>query len=90
MSISSMLRQYFAAKEEHPGVIIAMRVGDFYEFYGPDAELVAEKLEITLTGREDGDNGRVAMAGVPCHAVEKYFARLVSLGFKVRLWEVSA
>jgi DNA mismatch repair protein MutS len=80
-----MLQQYFAIKAEHPGVLLAMRVGDFYEFYGPDAEAAAAAAEITLTGREDGANGRVAMAGVPFHAVEKYLARLVQKGLKVAL-----
>ena len=56
------------------GVLLAMRVGDFYEFYGEDAETAATALEITLTGREDGENGRIAMAGVPFHSVEKYLA----------------
>jgi DNA mismatch repair protein MutS len=80
-----MLQQYFAAKAEHPGVLLAMRVGDFYEFYGEDAEIAAKALEITLTGREDGPNGRIAMAGVPFHSVEKYLARLVHQGMKVAL-----
>jgi DNA mismatch repair protein MutS len=80
-----MLQQYFRAKEEHPGVLLAMRVGDFYEFYGEDAETAASALEITLTGREDGGNGRISMAGVPFHSVEKYLARLVAAGFKVAL-----
>lgn len=80
-----MLKQYFAVKAEHPGVLLAMRVGDFYEFYGPDAEVTAAALEITLTGREDGTNGRIPMCGVPFHAVDKYLARLVAKGLKVAL-----
>jgi DNA mismatch repair protein MutS len=80
-----MLQQYFSAKAAHPGVLLAMRVGDFYEFYGEDAETAAAALEITLTGREDGGNGRIPMAGVPFHSVEKYLARLVSKGYKVAL-----
>lgn len=80
-----MLQQYFQAKAAHPGVLLAMRVGDFYEFYGEDAETAANALEITLTGREDGANGRIPMAGVPFHSVEKYLARLVQQGFKVAL-----
>lgn len=80
-----MLQQYFQAKEAHPGVLLAMRVGDFYEFYGEDAETAAAALEITLTGREDGSNGRVSMAGVPFHSVEKYIARLLGQGLKVAL-----
>src|SRR4051812_25034419 len=80
-----MLQQYFAAKAEHPGVLLAMRVGDFYEFYGEDAETAAAALEITLTGREDAGNGRLPMAGVPFHSVEKYLARLLAKGLKVAL-----
>ena len=79
-----MLRQYFATKERYPGTLLAMRVGDFYEFYGPDAETAARDLQITLTSRDDGGQ-RMAMAGVPFHSVEKYLARLVSLGHKVAL-----
>ena len=80
-----MMQQYFSAKAEYPGVLLAMRVGDFYEFYGEDAELAAAALEITLTGREDGSNGRIPMAGVPYHSVEKYLARLLQKGMKVAL-----
>ncbi len=79
-----MLQQYFNAKEEHPGVLLAMRVGDFYEFYGEDAESAAAALEITLTARDDGGN-RMPMAGVPHHSVEKYLARLLQKGLKVAI-----
>ncbi len=80
-----MLRQYYQHKAEHPGVLMAIRIGDFYEFYGDDAVTAAEVLEITLTGREDGSNGRIPMAGVPFHSVEKYLARLVQAGHKVAI-----
>ncbi|MFZ4507976.1 MAG: DNA mismatch repair protein MutS, partial [Fimbriimonas sp.] len=77
-----MLQQYFRAKAEHPEALVAMRVGDFYEFYGPDAEQAAAALEITLTGRDDGGE-RIPMAGVPFHAFEKYLSRLLRLGLRV-------
>lgn len=80
-----MLRQYFETKARYPGVLLAMRVGDFYEFYGEDAEVAARALGITLTGRDDGKHGRVPMAGVPYHSVEKYLSRLIKQGFKVAL-----
>ncbi len=80
-----MLQQYQRAKQAHPGVLVAMRVGDFYEFYGEDAQTAASVLDITLTGREDKANGRIPMAGVPFHSVEKYLARLLEAGHKVAL-----
>jgi DNA mismatch repair protein MutS len=80
-----MLQQYFRLKAEYPDVLLAMQVGDFYEFYGPDAEIAARELEIVLTGREDGSNGRVPMAGVPIHAYERYFAKLVQKGYRVAI-----
>lgn len=79
-----MLQQYFRIRAENPGALLAMRVGDFYEFYGEDADTASKVLEITLTSREDGGQ-RIAMAGVPFHSVEKYLARLVQYGFRVAL-----
>ena len=69
-----LMKQYFGARDERPGVILLMRVGDFFEAYGPDAVTIAADLNITLTSREDGGQ-RIAMAGVPHHATERYVAR---------------
>lgn len=82
-----MLQQYFRAKAEYPEALLMMRVGDFYELYGEDAEIAARELEIVLTGRDDGKSGRVPMAGVPYHAVERYVARLVQKGYKVAVMD---
>jgi DNA mismatch repair protein MutS len=80
-----MMQQYFEAKSQHPGVLIAMRVGDFYEFYGEDADRAAAALQITLTARDDGPGNKISMAGVPYHSVEKYLAKLLQQGIKVAL-----
>ncbi len=80
-----MMRQYFEAKKQAPEALLAMRVGDFYEFYGDDAEVAARELEIALTGKSDGPNGKIPMAGVPHHSVERYVARLLAKGIKVAL-----
>ncbi|GIV09907.1 MAG: DNA mismatch repair protein MutS [Fimbriimonadales bacterium] len=80
-----LLQQYFRLKAENPDVLLAMQVGDFYEFYGEDAEIAARELEIVLTGREDGSNGRISMAGVPIHAYERYIAKLVQKGYRVAI-----
>lgn len=80
-----LLQYYFELKEQHPEVLMTIRVGDFFEFYGEDAETASKVLEITLSGKEDGSNGRIPMAGVPHHAFERYAARLLSLGYKVAI-----
>jgi DNA mismatch repair protein MutS len=54
-----------------------MRVGDFYEAYGADAEDLARSLNIILTTKESGKGTRVAMSGVPYHSVDAYLARLM-------------
>jgi len=85
-NLTPLMRQYFQVKEERPDIILLMRVGDFFEAYGDDAEIVSRELEITLTGREDKMAGeRIPMAGVPYHAVERYIARLIQRGLKVAL-----
>ncbi len=81
-----LMQQYFRARAEHPGVVLLMRVGDFYEAYGEDAVTIANALNITLTGREDSGQ-RIAMAGVPHHATERYVARLIRKGFRVALMD---
>ncbi len=73
-----MLEQYFGMKSRHPEAILLSRVGDFYEAYGEDAETVARALSIALTSKEAGAGKRVAMAGVPHHALSGYLARLVA------------
>jgi len=82
-----MLEQYFGMKSKHPEAILLSRVGDFYEAYGEDAEVVARALQIALTSKEAGGGKRVAMAGVPHHALAQYLARLVAQRFIVALAE---
>jgi DNA mismatch repair protein MutS len=82
-----MLEQYFGMKTRHPEAILLSRVGDFYEAYGEDAETIARALQIALTSKEAGAGQRVAMAGVPHHALAAYLAKLVQQRFIVALAE---
>jgi DNA mismatch repair protein MutS len=84
---SPMLEQYFGMKAKHPEAILLSRVGDFYEAYGEDAETIARALQIALTSKEAGGGKRVAMAGVPHHALAGYLAKLVAQRFVVALAE---
>ncbi|MFA6665590.1 MAG: DNA mismatch repair protein MutS [Armatimonadota bacterium] len=83
--LTPMLRQYMNIKEENPDVILMFRLGDFYEIFGEDAKVASKELEITLTGRNAGEAGRIPMCGVPFHAVDRYVARLIQRGYRVAI-----
>src|SRR5919199_5528858 len=85
--LTPMRRQYLALKRQHPDAILLFRLGDFYESFDADAELVSRVLRITLTSREVGKGKRVPLAGVPYHSVESYLARLVAAGYRVAICE---
>jgi DNA mismatch repair protein MutS len=80
-------RQYLAIKGRYPDAILLFRMGDFYEMFGEDAEVGAKALQITLTSREFARGDRVAMAGIPHHALQTYLKRFVDQGFKVAICE---
>ena len=72
VEISPLYTRYVKLCEQYPTTIVALRVGDFYEIFGEKAELVAEKLELTLTSRDFGLEDRVPMVGFPYHRVDVY------------------
>jgi DNA mismatch repair protein MutS len=81
------MRQFFAAKAEHPDILLFFRMGDFYELFYDDARKAARLLDITLTQRGASGGAPIPMAGVPFHSVEGYLARLVALGESVAICE---
>ncbi|MDE2407463.1 MAG: DNA mismatch repair protein MutS [Xanthomonadaceae bacterium] len=81
------MKQFFAAKAEHPDVLLFFRMGDFYELFYDDARKAARLLDITLTQRGASAGQPIPMAGVPHHAAEGYLARLVALGESVAICE---
>ncbi|MGQ9903386.1 MAG: DNA mismatch repair protein MutS [Anaerolineae bacterium] len=80
-------RQYLDLKRRHADCILFFRLGDFYETFDSDAELVARELDVVLTSRAVGKDVRVPMAGVPHHAAESYIARLIERGYRVAIAE---
>ncbi len=85
--LSPMMKQYFAIKEKHKNHILFFRLGDFYEMFFEDAITASRELELTLTGRDCGQEERAPMCGVPFHSCESYIARLVKKGYKVAICE---
>ena len=84
---SPMMQKYLETKEQYKDCILFYRLGDFYEMFFDDAILVSRELEITLTGKDCGQEERAPMAGIPYHAAESYVARLISKGYKVAICE---
>lgn len=84
--LTPMMQHYVSVKDQNPQALLLYRVGDFFETFFQDACTIAEVLELVLTSKEGGkDIGRVPMAGVPHHAIERYAAQLVEKGYAVAL-----
>ena len=86
-AVSPMMQQYFDLKKQHPNEILFYRVGDFYEMFYEDALTASRELELTLTGKNCGQQERAPMCGVPFHSYETYVARLIAKGYKVAICE---
>jgi DNA mismatch repair protein MutS len=85
-SLTPLMRQYHKIKDEHEGAILLFRVGDFYETFADDAELVSKELGITLTKRNNGSD-QTPLAGFPYHALDTYLPKLVKKGYRVAVCE---
>jgi DNA mismatch repair protein MutS len=84
--LTPMMRHYVETKDEYPQALLLYRVGDFYETFFEDACTIAQVLELMLTSKECGKEvGRVTMAGIPHHALERYSRILVEKGFAIAL-----
>lgn len=84
-SLTPMMRQYHAVKQEAPDALLLFRLGDFYELFFEDAVTASRELEITLTARHKEHGHPVPMCGVPYHAADSYIARLLRKGYKVAI-----
>ena len=85
--LAPMMQHYVTLKENNMDTIIFYRLGDFYEMFFEDAELVSHELELTLTGRNAGLDERVPMCGVPHHSADIYIDKLIKKGYKVAICE---
>ena len=85
--LSPMMKHYLEMKEKYPDSILFYRLGDFYEMFFEDAELVSRELELTLTGKDCGLEKRAPMCGIPFHAANSYISKLIANGYKVAICE---
>jgi len=83
--ITPIRKQYLEIKKRYPQAILLFQMGDFYETFDEDAELVSRELNIALTTKWMGKNLRVPLAGFPCHSLEQYLRKLIRKGYKVAI-----
>ncbi|CDB31457.1 dNA mismatch repair protein MutS [Clostridium sp. CAG:575] len=84
---SPMMQRYLETKEQYKDCILFYRLGDFYEMFFDDAVTASRELELTLTGKDCGQEERAPMCGIPHHAAEIYVSRLIAKGYKVAICE---
>lgn len=85
---TNVMRQYLEIKRQNPEILLLYRLGDFYETFFEDAEIMSRELELTLTGRDAGAKiGRVPLAGIPVKAIDSYMEKLINKGYKVAICE---
>jgi DNA mismatch repair protein MutS len=84
-SQTPVMRQYFAAKAQHPDCLMFCRIGDFYELFYEDAVVAARELQLVLTARDKAKTQ--PMCGVPYHSAGNYIQRLLRKGYRVALCE---
>ncbi len=85
--MSPMMLQYFEIKKQYEGFLLFYRLGDFYEMFFDDALVASKELDLTLTGRDCGEEERAPMCGVPFHSCDAYIAKLIEKGYKVAICE---
>ena len=77
MHVSPYYQRFLNAQEENPDSVIVQRLGDFYEIMGDNAVRLADRLNMTLTGRDVGLKERVPMIGIPYHATDAYLSKIL-------------
>ncbi len=85
--MTPMMEQYFEVKNKYKDYLLFYRLGDFYEMFFDDAIIASRELELTLTGRDCGEEERAPMCGVPFHSSEGYIGKLIEKGYKVAICE---
>ncbi len=77
-----MLVQYREIKKQYENYVLFFRLGDFYEMFYEEAEMVSKELSLALTARAG-----VPMCGIPHHSCVSYIKKLIDNKHKVAICE---
>ena len=78
--VTPMMKQYLELRDKYKDCILFYRLGDFYELFYDQAELCSRELELTLTGKDCGQEQRAPMCGIPFHAINTYIPKMDEKG----------
>ncbi|WP_226039256.1 DNA mismatch repair protein MutS [Natrinema sp. DC36] len=79
---TGIVGEFFSLKEETDAEILTMQCGDFYEFFGEDAEIVSDELDLKIS-QKSSHGSSYPMAGVPIDDLTPYLKALVERGYRV-------
>ncbi|MFB6095593.1 MAG: DNA mismatch repair protein MutS, partial [Halodesulfurarchaeum sp.] len=80
--VSGIVEEYLELQAGTDADLLAMQVGDFYEFFDEDAEVVAEELDLKVS-QKSSHGSSYPMAGVPVAELTPYLKGLVERGYRV-------
>ncbi|KAJ7545207.1 hypothetical protein O6H91_09G110700 [Diphasiastrum complanatum] len=83
--LSPMMKQHVEMKRQRPEFMLLSRVGDFYEAFFEDAEVLATACNLKVGAVDGGklSERRVPRTGVPHHKIDFYLRMLLSKGITV-------
>ena len=80
--VGGIVGEFFDLKADADADLLAMQCGDFYEFFGEDAETVADELDLKVS-QKSSHGSSYPMAGVPVDDLTPYLRALVERGYRV-------
>jgi len=81
-----IVEEFLDLKDGTDADLLAMQVGDFYEFFADDARTVADVLDLQVS-EKSSHGSSYPMAGVPVDDLTPYLAALVERGYRVAVAE---
>ncbi|WP_132058086.1 DNA mismatch repair protein MutS [Halorussus amylolyticus] len=83
-AVGGIVGEFLSLKAETDADYLVMQVGDFYEFFGDDAEEVADILDLNVS-QKSSHGSNYAMAGVPVDKLTPHLKGLVERGYRVAI-----
>ncbi|UPV76096.1 DNA mismatch repair protein MutS [Halorussus limi] len=80
--VGGIVGEFFSLKDETDADYLVMQVGDFYEFFGDDAEEVSDLLDLKVS-QKSSHGSNYPMAGVPVDKLTPHLKQLVERGYRV-------